>query len=84
MTLSRRARLALAAFMTLGLAVIYLPLFVVIISSFNIDRTFSWPPNGFTLDWWDRAWHNAGARAALGTSVRAGLEPPRSRSCSAP
>ena len=46
MTLSRRARLALAAVMALGLAVIYLPLFVVLISSFNTDRTFSWPPNG--------------------------------------
>jgi putative spermidine/putrescine transport system permease protein len=72
-TLSRRARMAFAAFMALGLAVIYVPLIVVIISSFNTDRTFSWPPDGFTLDWWGRAWHNAGARAALGTSVRAGL-----------
>jgi putative spermidine/putrescine transport system permease protein len=73
MTLSSRARLALAAFMALGLAVIYVPLIVVLISSFNVDRTFSWPPNGLTLNWWHRAWHNEGARAALGTSLRAGL-----------
>jgi putative spermidine/putrescine transport system permease protein len=73
MTLSPRARLALAAIMALGLAVIYVPLIVVLVSSFNTDRTFSWPPNGLTLNWWNRAWHNAGARAALGTSVRAGL-----------
>jgi putative spermidine/putrescine transport system permease protein len=73
MTLSPRARLALAAVMALGLAVIYVPLIVVLISSFNTDLTFSWPPHGLTFDWWDRTWHNTGARAALGTSVRAGL-----------
>jgi putative spermidine/putrescine transport system permease protein len=73
MTLSRRARFALAAVMAAGLGVIYVPLIVVLISSFNTDLTFSWPPHGLTLDWWDRAWHNTGARAALGTSVRAGL-----------
>jgi len=72
-TLSRRARLVLALLMSAGLAVIYVPLLVVIVLSFNTDRTFGWPPSGFTLQWWDRAWHNAGARAALGTSVKAGL-----------
>jgi putative spermidine/putrescine transport system permease protein len=72
-TLSRRARLALAGLMTAGLAVVYVPLVVVIISSFNTDRTFGWPPSGLTLDWWDRAWHSTGARAALWTSVKAGL-----------
>src|SRR4029079_12487941 len=72
MTLSPRARLAFALVMAVGLAVIYVPLIVVLVSSFNTDRTFSWPPNGLTLNWWDRAWHNTGARAALGTSGRAG------------
>jgi putative spermidine/putrescine transport system permease protein len=73
MILSRGARAALAAVMTLGLAVVYLPLVVVVISSFNPDRTFGWPPSGLTLEWWSRAWDNAGAREALGTSVKAGL-----------
>jgi putative spermidine/putrescine transport system permease protein len=73
MILSRRARLALAAAMALGLAVIYVPLAVVLLSSFNTDRTFGWPPSGLTGDWWSRAWHSAGARAALWTSVKAGL-----------
>jgi putative spermidine/putrescine transport system permease protein len=72
-TLSRGARAALAAVMALGLAVVYLPLLVVLISSFNTDKTFGWPPSGVTLDWWSRAWHNPGARAALATSVKAGL-----------
>jgi len=71
--LSRGARAALATFMGLGLALIYLPLVVVLISSFNTDRTFGWPPSGLTFDWWSRTFHNSGAREALATSVKAGL-----------
>jgi putative spermidine/putrescine transport system permease protein len=71
--LSRGARAALATFMGLGLALIYLPLLVVLISSFNTDRTFGWPPSGLTFDWWTRTFHNSGAREALATSVKAGL-----------
>jgi putative spermidine/putrescine transport system permease protein len=71
--LSRGARAALATFMGLGLALIYLPLVVVLISSFNTDRTFGWPPSGVTFDWWTRTFHNSGAREALATSVKAGL-----------
>ena len=73
MNLSRGARAALATFMALGLALIYLPLVVVLISSFNTDRTFGWPPSGLTFDWWTRTFHNSGAREALATSVKAGL-----------
>jgi putative spermidine/putrescine transport system permease protein len=73
MNLSRGARAALATFMGLGLALIYLPLLVVLISSFNTDRTFGWPPSGLTFDWWTRTFHNTGARDALATSVKAGL-----------
>ncbi len=73
MRLSRGARAALATFMGLGLALIYLPLVVVLISSFNTDRTFGWPPSGLTFDWWTRTFHNSGAREALATSVKAGL-----------
>jgi putative spermidine/putrescine transport system permease protein len=71
--LSRGARAALATVMGLGLALIYLPLIVVLISSFNTDRTFGWPPSGLTFDWWTRTFHNSGAREALATSVKAGL-----------
>ena len=73
MNLSRGARAALATVMGLGLALIYLPLLVVLISSFNTDRTFGWPPSGLTFDWWTRTVHNCGAREALATSVKAGL-----------
>ncbi|MGK3205644.1 ABC transporter permease [Amycolatopsis sp. MEPSY49] len=57
----------------LGLAVIYFPLVVVLLNSFNADTTFGWPPSSFTLEWWSRATSNEGALHALWTSVQAGL-----------
>jgi putative spermidine/putrescine transport system permease protein len=73
MTLSPTARWLLRLAMLLGLGVIYVPLAIVIISSFNADRTFSWPPPSWTTEWWARAWENTGVRDALWTSVKAGL-----------
>ena len=34
------------------LAFIYVPLMVVVINAFNPDRVSTWPPSGFTLEWW--------------------------------
>jgi putative spermidine/putrescine transport system permease protein len=59
--------------MALGLLFIYVPLMLVLVNSFNGDRTFGWPPHDFTTRWWSAAWDNAGAREALLTSVKAGL-----------
>lgn len=73
MHLSRSARAALRAATALGLAVIYLPLLVVLVNSFNASRSFAWPPSGFSTRWWRAAWQEPGLRAALYTSVRAGL-----------
>jgi putative spermidine/putrescine transport system permease protein len=67
------ARWALRGFMALGLIFIYVPLALVLVNSFNGDRTFGWPPHDFTTRWWSSAWDNAGARDALLTSVKAGL-----------
>jgi putative spermidine/putrescine transport system permease protein len=73
MTLSRGARIALRAGMLVGLAVIYVPLFVVLVNSFNADKAFAWPPSHLTGHWWSTAWGNGGVRSALWTSVKAGL-----------
>lgn len=73
MNLSRGAQALLRLWLVLGLAVIYVPLLIVLVNSFNVGRAFAWPPEGFTLDWWARAWGNQGARAALWTSVQAAL-----------
>jgi putative spermidine/putrescine transport system permease protein len=71
--LSRGGRRTLTAVTALGLVVIYLPLVVVLVNSFNSSRTFGWPPAGFTGAWWGKAWQAQGARSALLTSVEAGL-----------
>jgi len=71
--LSRSARIALRVAAGLGFAVIYVPLLLVLVNSLNPDRSASWPPPRLTLHWWSVAWQNSGARAALWTSVKAGL-----------
>jgi putative spermidine/putrescine transport system permease protein len=57
----------------LTLAFLYAPLIVIAVYAFNVRRTATWPPPGFTLDWWTRAFHNHGVRSALWTSIQAGL-----------
>ncbi len=69
----RTSRMLLWTALGLGLAVIYFPLLVVLLNSFNADTTFGWPPSSFTLEWWSRAASNEGALNALWTSVEAGL-----------
>ncbi|MGW1256667.1 ABC transporter permease [Streptomyces sp. NPDC002513] len=73
MQLSRSTRIALRVAAGLGFAVIYVPLALVLVNSFNPDRSASWPPPGWTVHWWSVAWENTGARSALWVSVKAGL-----------
>jgi putative spermidine/putrescine transport system permease protein len=73
MILSLFTRRMLRLGMAVGLLVIYAPLFVVLVNSFNVSRTFAWPPSGYTTGWWQRAWNSPGARDALVTSIKAGL-----------
>ena len=54
-------------------AFIYVPLVLIVIYAFSEARTFTWPPPGFTLDWFDRALDNTGARDALWYSVKTGI-----------
>ena len=70
---SRTARCLLWGALGVGLAVIYFPLLLVLLNSFNADTAFGWPPSRFTLEWWDRVTGNAGALHALWTSVQAGV-----------
>jgi putative spermidine/putrescine transport system permease protein len=52
------------------LLVLYVPLLVVAVFSFNTSASLAWPPKGFTVSWWTKAWHNEGARDALWMSLR--------------
>jgi len=72
-TVSRTTRLLLWGALGVGLAVIYFPLLLVLLNSFNADTSFGWPPSSLTLEWWTRVTGNAGALSALWTSVRAGV-----------
>jgi len=63
-------RLSLSVITAVVLVIIYVPLLLVLLNSFNTSRTFAWPPSGLTLHWWSLAWRSEGARDALWTSVR--------------
>ena len=73
MRLPRGLRVSLSAITAVVLVVIYVPLLLVLVNSFNTDRTFGWPPPGFTTHWWRVAWESEGARSALWTSIRVAL-----------
>ncbi|WP_166878560.1 ABC transporter permease [Salinibacterium sp. ZJ450] len=73
MRLGKAARGVLAAISILILLVMYLPLAVVFINSFSTSTSLSWPPPGFTLEWWVRAANSAGALNAISTSVQVAL-----------
>ncbi len=70
MRLSRLSRGVLAGITSLVLAVIYLPLLVVFINSFSTSQSLTWPPPGFTLEWWGRAFRSEGAIEAVLTSLQ--------------
>lgn len=69
MTLSRGTKVVLTAFALVAFAFIYVPLGVILVNSFSASKTLSWPPAGFTTEWWGRAIDSEGVRSALLTSV---------------
>ena len=71
MRMSGGSRWALRAGVGLTLAFIYIPLAVVILYAFNESRLLEWPPPGLTLEWFDKAFENQGARDALSASLKA-------------
>ncbi len=73
MIASRGLRTVLRVTTAIVLVVVYTPLAMVVINSFNVDRTFSWPPSGFTLHWWKLAAQSHGARHALLVSIEVAL-----------
>ncbi|MFM7014620.1 MAG: ABC transporter permease [Actinomycetota bacterium] len=69
MRLSMVSRVVLAAIAIATLLFIYTPIAVVAINSFSPSISMSWPPSGFTLEWWGKAFQSQGAWQALGTSL---------------
>ncbi len=73
MIISGGLRTVLRVVTGLVLVVIYVPLLLVLLNSFNTSTTFAWPPTGLTLEWWQVAAHSDGARQALWVSVQVAL-----------
>ena len=73
MSLSRRSSILLRVGTALTLAFIYIPLLIIILYAFNERRIQTWPIPGLTLEWFEKAINNPGARDALWTSLKAAL-----------
>jgi putative spermidine/putrescine transport system permease protein len=68
--LGKSARVTLAIVTALILVIIYVPLFVVLVNSFSTSTSLTWPPPGFTFEWWVKAFQSQGAMSAVLTSVQ--------------
>lgn len=67
--LNRTTRVALAVITAIALGFMYIPLFVIVMNSFNSGRVSGWPIPGFSLEWWGKALTNPAVHAALLNSV---------------
>ena len=55
------------------LAFLYVPLFIVVLYSFNADRAQSWPITNWTTSWYSAAFSNPELRNALILSLEVGI-----------
>jgi putative spermidine/putrescine transport system permease protein len=67
------ARLPLAIAAVAILAFIYIPIALIFVYAFNAGMTPSWPPVGFTVDWFFVAAANTGLQQAFLTSLAVAL-----------
>ena len=57
-----------------GLLFLHLPILLIFVYAFSTeDSSFVWPPPGFTLQWFGRAWARPDIWEALGLSLRVAL-----------
>ena len=66
---SPTGRRALGGFFVLLAAVLYVPIVILMVFSFNDDRVIAFPLRGFTLEWYDAMLHNAQLLASLRVSA---------------
>ncbi len=66
-----RAGWGLRGFAWAGLAFMHLPILVIFLYAFNTERSaFSFPLQGFTLQWFGEAWAREDVRSAIWLSVK--------------
>jgi putative spermidine/putrescine transport system permease protein len=71
--MSRSARILLGSIVSFVVIAIFVPLFLVVLNSFNQAQIASWPIRGFSTQWWVVAWESPFIREALKNSVIVGL-----------
>ena len=70
---SPAARLILRLATAATLLFIYLPIALIIVYAFNTNRVPTWPPAGFTLDWFGKAAQSSEIRDSLSLSLEAAV-----------
>jgi len=73
MGLPRWLRVTLRLSTALVLGFIYLPIAIIVLYSFNAAKVATWPITSFTLDWYVKAFSDAGIRASFATSVQVAI-----------
>jgi len=73
MSLPRWLRATLRLSTVLILAFIYLPIGIIVLYSFNAAKVATWPITSFTLDWYVKAFNDAGIRSSFATSVEVAI-----------
>lgn len=70
MQISNRSQFSLRATTYGVLIILYTPLLLVLILSFNTANSLTWPPRGFSTHWWSTFLDVQSAREALFSSTR--------------
>ena len=73
MGIPRWATIALRLATLVILAFIYVPIGIIVLYSFNAAKVATWPITSFTIDWYLKAFNDAGIRAAVGNSIEAAV-----------
>jgi putative spermidine/putrescine transport system permease protein len=66
-------RITLRIWVVLVLAFLFIPILLIVLYSFNRSNIESWPLAGFSLHWYNVAFHDAQVRSAFLLSVRVAL-----------
>lgn len=67
--LNRSTKVVLSIITLIVLGFMYVPLFVIIMNSFNAGRVSGWPIPGFSLEWWRKALINPMMHDAVINSI---------------
>lgn len=67
--LGRGTKITLSVITALIIICTYIPLFVIVMNSFNANRVAGWPVTDFSLVWWEKALTNPAMHASVLNSI---------------